>query len=144
MEIGAKFTESSMPFFPLLLRCVQAIPHVTKKLNLHDMYFLHRNARYLGPCLVRICVVVEKLVAKHESYRQQTVLAAGLPLDRGVRLLQPVDEEECQENDVLSNLRRREDRGHPFAEASCRRCIRDKRLYGLWGFGHVKHLLQHR
>lgn len=46
-------------------------------------------------------------VPQHESNRHQSVFAALFPAHCRIRLFQPVDEEKCQQNDVLAHLRRR-------------------------------------
>jgi hypothetical protein len=92
------------------------------------VHLLHRDARHLGPCLVRIRVVVEEFVAEHECHCEQTVLAAGLSLDCRVGLLESVDEKQCQENYVLSHLGSRQDGCYPFPESGGRVCIGDKGL----------------
>ena len=93
------------------------------------MHFGNRDARDLGPCLVCVCVVVQKLVPEHECYREQTVLAARLSFDARVKCLQAVDKQESEDDDVLCDLGGREDGSHPLAEACCRNCLGDQRLH---------------
>jgi hypothetical protein len=95
------------------------------------VHLLYRDSRNFRPSLIRVRVVVEELVAEHESYSQQTVLATGLALDRRVGLLQPVDEEQCQENHILSNLRGRQNGRYPFPEAGGGMRIGDEGLQWL-------------
>ena len=96
-------------------------------MDLHD-----RDARDFCPRLVCVCVVVQELVAEHECDGQQTILASQLPLDRRILLLEPIDEEESQKDDVLGDLRGREDSRNPFPKARGRNGLQDQglRLYG--------------
>lgn len=95
------------------------------------MYLLHRDARYFCPRLVGVGVVVEKLIAKHQRYGEETIFAAGLPLDGWVGLFQPVDEEQCKQDDVLCYLGCCQNGSNPFPEARCGVCIGDQWLHGL-------------
>lgn len=83
------------------------------------MHFSHRNARNLGPRLVCVCVVIQKLVTEHKCHGEQTVLAARLSLDTRIELLQTVDEQESEDDDILCHLCRRKNGRHPLAEACC-------------------------
>ena len=67
------------------------------------MNLVHVDARNLGPGLVGIRIVIEELVTKHQCYSEQSVLAARLPPNGGIQLLQPMNEEQCQKNDILCN-----------------------------------------
>jgi hypothetical protein len=54
--------------FPLGLGNQEAIPHITEELNLHDVDLGDRDARHIGPSLVRIGVIIQEFVAKHEGH----------------------------------------------------------------------------
>ena len=117
--------ESYQPFFPVLLGRQEAVPHVAEKLHLHDVDLIDRDARHICPRLVSVRVVVEKLVAQHECNREQPILAALAAIDLWVGYFEPVDEEQSQQNDVLRDLGRGEDRLHPLLEISaCTRALR--------------------
>jgi hypothetical protein len=57
------------------------------------MHIPHGHTRNLCPCLVGVCVVVQKLVAEHKSYRHQFVLAIWAALDVLIETFEFVDEE---------------------------------------------------
>ena len=59
VEIIPEFPQFYMPGLPFSLRRIQGVSHVAQKLNLHDVNLLNRYARYLGPRLVRIGVIIE-------------------------------------------------------------------------------------
>ena len=104
---SAKLAKNLVPLFPLLLGCVQAVAHVAQELDLHNVNLLYRDARYLCPGFVGVGVVVQELVAEHQGYSQQAVLATRLALHTRVGLLQLPYEQKGQKDYVLSNLRRR-------------------------------------
>lgn len=56
------------------------------------------------------------LVSQHQSHGEEAVFAAWFSLDCRVRMLEPVDEQQGQQNDILGNLGRTQDGGHPFPE----------------------------
>jgi len=115
-----------MPLFPLLLRGEQAIAHVAEEFDFHNVHFLHRDARDFGPRLVGVGVVVQEFVAQHQRHRQQAVLAARLAFDRGIGELQPVDEQQGEEDDILRDLGGGQDGGDPFLEAQGGVCVGDE------------------
>lgn len=55
-------------------------------------------------------------VTQHQCDGEQPVLTSGTAPNRGVRHLEPVDEHQSQQDHILSDLRGREDGGHPFSE----------------------------
>lgn len=81
------------------------------------MHLLNRDSRDFGPSLICVRVVIEKLVAQHQSYGQEAVFAAWLSLYRRVGELQAIYEEQGQENHVLCDLRGCENCRHPFPKA---------------------------
>lgn len=90
------------------------------------MNFLNRDARNFRPRFVGICVVIEKLIAHHQSDRHQSELATLLAPNSGIELLQPIDEEEREEDDILAHLGRRQDGRDPFLKANGGDRFRDK------------------
>lgn len=46
------------------------------------------------------------LVAEHQGDSKKPILATEFAFDVRALLLQPINEEKCQQNDVLCNLRR--------------------------------------
>lgn len=129
---SAELAKNLVPLFPFLFRCVQAVPHVAQKLNLHDVDFLNRDSRHLRPCLVRVRVVVKKLVAEHQCDCQQSVFATGLALYTGVGLLQLPHEQKGQEDNILSDLCRSQNGCYPFAKSNGGSRIRYEGLYLMW------------
>lgn len=114
---GTELAKDLVPLFPLLFRGVKTIPHVAQELNLHDVDLLHRYARHLRPCLIGVRVVVQKLVAEHQSNGQKSIFATRLALDTGIGLLQLPHKQESQKDNVLSDLRRGQNRCYPFAKS---------------------------
>jgi hypothetical protein len=57
--------ELSHPFHPLFAGCVETISHVAQELDLHDVNLADSNAGNLGPCLVRIGIVIENCHDPH-------------------------------------------------------------------------------
>jgi len=71
-------------------------------------------------CRFRISLT---FVAEHECNSQESVLRTQFTLHGGILRLESVNEEQCQNNDVLCHLSRRQDRGDPFHKASLRICF---------------------
>lgn len=142
VEVGPKLSKRDMPLVPRFCRREEVVLHVAEELDLHYVNFLNGYSRHVGPRLVGVGVVVEELVAQHQRYRKQSILAAWLSFDRGIDGLQTVDEEQGQENYVLCHLRGREDCCDPFAEARRRLGVFDERSYWKWRGASVKGLMQ--
>lgn len=65
-------------------------------------------------------------IAEHQRDRHQPEFTALLPLHARVELLQPVDEQQCQQNHVLGDLCGREDLSHPFLKSNGRDRLGDE------------------
>lgn len=106
------------------------------------MHFLYRNAGYFRPGFVGIGIVVKELVTEHQGHGQKPVFTTGFALDGGVGKLQAVDEEQSQEDNILSNLSCGQNGSDPLLEADGGMCVRDEGLYGVRRRGWVEDLLQ--
>lgn len=100
-EESGKLAQERLPLGPVVCGGEQAILHVAQELDLHNVHLENTDTRNLRPGLVRIGIVVQKLIPKHQSYREQSVLAAWLALDGRVELFESVDEEKSQQHYVL-------------------------------------------
>ncbi len=129
LEEVCKLAQERLPLRPVLSRRVETVLHVAEELDLHDVNLVHVDSRYLGPGLVGVGIVVEKFVAEHQCHREQSILAARLPSNLRIQLLQPVNEEQRQKHHILSHQCRREYCRDPFSEASrgFRICIQKSR-----------------
>lgn len=117
------------PLRPLILGGQQTISHVAKKLDLHYVDLLNSYTRHLSPGLVRVGVIVQELVSQHKRHGEKPVFAARATIDFGVRALQPVHEEQCQEDHVLGDLGGRQNGVDPFLVSSIRPRVRRQRGY---------------
>ena len=94
--------------------------NTSEKLSLGVIDVSERNARDLGPRLVRVSVVVQKLVGHHQAYHGNAVLTASRPDDRH-QLLEAPDVVKREHNDALGDLRCLEqllDKGNKLGEDS--------------------------
>lgn len=69
------------------------------------MNFIHVDSGHFGPSLIGISVVVQKFVAEHQCYRQQPIFASGLASNRWIEFFEPVYEEQCEYDHILSDQR---------------------------------------
>ena len=103
-----EFGQLLLPFFPLFFGNKEVVSHIAEELYFHDVNFLDCNARNLGPCLVRVCVIIEDsrlissetdsnsnpcltFIPQHESYCEQPIFATLLSAYARVELFQSVD-----------------------------------------------------
>ena len=126
---STELAKNLVPLFPFLFRCVQAVPHIAQELNLHDVYLLNRDSRYLRPCLIGVRVVVQELVAEHQCDCKESVFATRLALYTGVGLLQLPHKQKSQEDDILSDLRRSQNCCYPLSKSGGGSRIRYEGLY---------------
>ena len=68
LQVGPIVGQLVDPVLPLFGRNQHPVPHVAQKLDFHDMDLFHRDPRDVGPSLVSVGVVVQELVAEHESH----------------------------------------------------------------------------
>ena len=88
----------------------------------------NRDSRNFCPCLVGVSVVVQEFIAQHQSNSEKPVFTSWFPLDCGIKLFQPVDEEKSEDNDILGHLSSRQNRGDPFPKSSGRGSVLGQRL----------------
>jgi hypothetical protein len=92
-----------LPLRPVVNVCEEVVLHVAEKFNLHDVDLRNVDSRNFGPGFVRICVVVQELVAQHQSNCQKPVFASRLAFDRRVELLQTVNKQQSQKDHILGD-----------------------------------------
>ena len=78
---------------------------MTEELHLHHMYLRNGYTGDFGPSLVGVSIVIQELVAKHQRHSEQSILASRLPFDIRILILEPPDEHESQQSDILCDLR---------------------------------------
>lgn len=66
---------------------------------------------------------VPTFVPQHKSSSQQSALTALLSLHTRIEPFHPIDEQECQQYDILAHLRRLEDGRYPLLKASRRKGV---------------------
>jgi len=99
---------------------VEIVGDAAEKLGLGVVDVGERDARDLGPSLVRVRVVVQKLVGHHQSDHGNTVLAAGRADDCHEPFEAP-NVVEREDNDALGDLGCLEQllhKGHKFGDDS--------------------------
>lgn len=116
-EESPQMCELLMPINPFFFRSVEVVLHVAQEFHFHDMNLSHRDAGNLCPSLIGVCVIIQKLVAQHQSHREQTIFTSKLALHTGVLFLQSVDKKKCEEYDVLCDLSCGQNSGDPFCKA---------------------------
>lgn len=100
-EESGKLAQERLPFGPVVCGGEQAILHVAQELDLHDVHLENTDTRNFRPSLIRIRIIVQKLIPKHQSYREQSVFAARLALDGRIELFESVDKQKSQQHYVL-------------------------------------------
>lgn len=88
------------------------------------MNLLYSDARDLCPRLVCVRVIVQELISQHEGNSQKSIFATWSASNGWIRHLQSIDKHQGQQDHVLGDLRRGQDRVDPFPEGLCGNGVR--------------------